>query len=958
MMFIIRCPSCGRCGCECGRLPYTVTATFSDLAQRNRTAECELSLSACFGGGAAGVVMQPGGCTNTPTCGCDGSDAGPITEVLLTDGGSCYAVFGREEPSLTATVAGGTGAELEVTLTESTDGCGLPVWEVTKVNVIEPGAGYFLSPITFKVVAPGVESEAAVAEVSELTPEEPLVISLSASGGSGASFSVSVAQSGTSPDRWEISGVAVTSGGSGYFDGTSLAVDSGPPLVEEVAAVLVLRTAREAPALDAFPFSGGTGADFTISVVQSGSDPAIFSADSISVTSPGSGYVNGDTFQIFPTDGVTESSGFATATTDDGGGLVSLSITDGGAFYIDTGVAESVEVQSGGSYYDGDGVAAVAVSYGGKYYLENRDLPALVAEVTVTPCGGGSGASITATVDDDVNSDTFGQVTKLGIEDGGDGYLSWTWAAGCLDRLNGESLVLRANDPHELVTLEVQSCYGSGACIGINTTPGVCGDAGSPPPLPAFPRAAPKLLLSAPFGGGACFTPTLATDQDACGFDYWRIESVSVVGGTGYSDTSAVSVTVLEGVLEEPADLTLTATSGVPDFVTVANGGKFYRLCDYTGEPTPLPGVTLISGGEGYAKRGRVEPTLSLATENGTGATLTPTLSKAADACGLDYWFIEKVATEGGTGYPDFNNVKITVTAGVEEQAADLTLNASEGVPTAVTINRAGRYYLESNTAAAYTSDIKVAVVQLSPSEGAGAEVDVTVNTDPLNSDFGKITGVSLTNSGSDYLLFGGPRNCVYEGSCKTTLNFSGRSVVGLLTGVFEKSPPLPNCDDISSKTSIERGLTAGAVSVEAGGVYRSCSDQDCGACPSQCECGSTVTVTVQVCERTIEFSISTNGGFYAVNITLDPPGPGVCEPEGLGGFINLSASSGCRSDGCGYQVGVLLCYACPCPVDARSEAFEGCVAADEETGCPVPGAVNMICLGGGCAAIVTASVA
>lgn len=961
-MFIVPCPSCGRCGCECGRLPYTVTATFSDLPQRNRTAECELSLSACFGSGAAGVVMQPGGCTNTPTCGCDESDAGPITEVLLTSGGSCYAVLGREEPEVTATVGGGTGAELEVTLSEVADNCGLPVWEVTKVNVIEPGAGYFLSPVTFKAVAPGIESDAATATVSELTPEEPLVISLSASGGSGASFSVSVAQSGTSPGRWEISGVAVTSGGSGYFDGTSLTVNSGPPLVEEVAAVLVLRTAREAPALDAFPFSGGTGADFSISVVQSGSDPAIFSADSISVTSPGSGYVNGDTFQIFSVGGVTESSGFATATTDGSGGLVSLSITDGGAFYLDTGEAESVEVQSGGSYYNGDGIVAVAVSYGGRYYLENRDLPALVAEVAVTPCGGGWGASITATVDDDVDSDTFGQVTKLNIDSGGDGYLSWTWDAGCLDRLNGESLVLRAIDPHRIVTLEVESCYGSGACLEVDTTLGICGDEDSPSPLAAFPRSAPLLSLSASPGSGACLTPAFATKQDACGFDYWYIDSVTVAGGTGYNDSSAVSVTVLDGVQDEFPSLTLNATDGIPTSVTVTSGGKFYRLCDYTGEPTPLPGVTLVSGGSGYAKRGRVEPTLSLAAGTGSGATLTPTLSKKADDCGLDYWYIDSVATEGGTGYPDSSNIKVTVAAGVEQQPAALTLSASDGVPTDVTVRQPGKYYLESNALPAYTPDIKVAVVQLPPSAGSGAEVSVTVNTNPLDGDFGKITGISLDKRGADYLLLGGPRDCEYEGPCNTTLGFSGRSVVGLLTGVFEESPPQPDCSDISSETSIQRGLTSGTVSIEPGGVWTDCAPQDCGECPSQCECGSVVTITVEVCGETITFSMPANGGTYGASITLEVPVAVPPEPQQGNGYIEISATSGCQSDGCGYEVGVLICYACRRPLETDpvvgvGEAFRGCVAADPEDGCPVSGPVSVTCLSEGCAATVTISV-
>jgi hypothetical protein len=816
--------------------------------------------------------MQPGGCTNLPTCGCDGSDAGPITEVLLTSGGSCYAVLGREEPVVTATATGGSGAELAVTLAEATDNCGLPVWEVTKVEILESGAGYYLDPITFTVVAPGVESEAAVAEVSELTAEEPLIFSLSAPVGGGATFLVSLTQSGTSPDRWEISGVTVTSGGSGYFDESPLLVDVAPPLIEEVAAVLLLRTNS------------------------------------------------------------------------------------------DTGAAESVSVQSGGRYYNGVGIAAITLTSGGVYYLENRALPALAAEVTVTPCGGGSGASITATVDQNVDSDTFGQVTELTIVDGGDEYLSWTWEGGCLDRLNDKSLVLRANDPHKLITLEVQSCYGSNACLEVNTTLGVCGDAGSPSPLPAFPRAAPLLSLSATPGVGACLTPTFATKNDVCGFPYWYITSVSVAGGTGYNNSSPVSVAVTAGVGVDSADLTLNATKGVPTSVTVTDGGKFYRLCGYTGEPTPLPGVTLVSGGEGYAKRGRVAPTLSLAAENGTGATLTPTLDTKADDCGLDYWYIDKVATKGGTGYADLNNVKVTVTAGVEEQAAALTLSASEGVPTGVTIERAGKYYLESNAVAAYTPTIKVAVVQLPPSVGTGAAVSVTVNTDPLDFSFGKITGVSLTNKGSDYLLLGGPKYCEYAGPCDTTLDFSGRSVVGLLTGVFEESDPQPNCDDISSETSIQRGLTAGTVNVEAGGLWEPCDAQDCGECPGQCKCGSMVTVTIELCDETIEFSMPANDGSYGAQITLEVPVAVPPEPQQGNGYIEISANSSCQEDGCGYAVGVLVCYSCRRPLETDpvigvGEAFRGCFLADPEDGCPVPGAVGMTCLSTGCAANVTVSV-
>lgn len=841
-MFIVPCPSCGRCGCECGRLPYTVTLSLSDFSKRNRTEECALSISACFGSGAHAVVMQPGGCTNTPTCGCDGSGAGPITELLLIDGGSCYAVLGREEPEVTATVvsSSGSGAELEVTLTEGQDSCGLPVWSVASVDVIEKGSGYSGVPtIAFSAAGGSRETTKATAFVSQMEPREPTSLDVSSPSGTGAAFTVSTTKSGTSPDRWSISSVAVTQGGSDYIDGESLSVDDYDGLFVDDPAQLVLRTARAAPTLQAFPASGGVDAAITVTTSQTSSAPDLWSASAISVDSPGSGYTDGDLWTIYALDGVTVAGGEATATVDENGELISLTVTDGGQFYLATGVAESVEVIDGGSYYEGsDKIEGVTVSLGGEYYRENRDLPALVADVVVVPCGGGNGAIITASVEDDVDSDSFGQIKELKIENGGDDYLSWTWSSGCLDRLNGQSIVLRAQDPHELVTLEVQSCYGSGACVQVKT------------------------------------------DIEPCGWD---------------------------------------------------------------GSPTALPGVILTSGGTGYAKRGRIEPTLSLSATPGSGATFTPTFGSKKDDCGLDYWYIEAVAASGGSGYVDNSAVKVAVTNGVAQEAASLTLSASEGVPTDVTVRSAGKYYRESNSIAAYTPNVTVAVVQTPPSDGDGAAVSVTVNTDPLDSKFGQIVGATLTSAGSGYLLLGGPRFCEYEGPCQGRLDFSGKSVVGLLTGVFNESDPQPDCGNISSESTIRRGLVDGTVNVEAGGAWSSCADPDCGECPEDA-CGAEVAVTVSVCGEVINFTIPIGGGFYGENLILPAP------PGGVDGYLNINAAAGCQSDDCGYVVAVLLCYACPReseddPIDNRGEAFLGCIEAQAEDGCPT-GGVSMICLG------------
>jgi hypothetical protein len=73
-----------------------------------------------------------------------------------------------------------------------------------------------------------------------------------------------------------------------------------------------------------------------------------------------------------------------------------------------------------------------------------------VAAVTVTvasqsPPSDGTGATFTATVEDDPDSPDFGKITSLTIADGGDDYLAWQWknTVCCGDYYNGMSVVLK-----------------------------------------------------------------------------------------------------------------------------------------------------------------------------------------------------------------------------------------------------------------------------------------------------------------------------------------------------------------------------------------------------------------------------------------------------------------------------------------------------------------------------------
>lgn len=114
--------------------------------------------------------------------------------------------------------------------------------------------------------------------------------------------------------------------------------------------------------------------------------------------------------------------------------------------YLGSGAEATVDAPAAAGPCDYEGVGgpitSVTLTNGGSGYAQLAADPAdppLVAEVTVTvnqePPGGGSGAVVTATVDDDTASPTFGQIIALTLVDGGDGYLSAAQSCDLPDRL-------------------------------------------------------------------------------------------------------------------------------------------------------------------------------------------------------------------------------------------------------------------------------------------------------------------------------------------------------------------------------------------------------------------------------------------------------------------------------------------------------------------------------------------
>ena len=448
------CTDAGLCAPPCstcteGELPDTVTVTFNGFTDQTPGPDLiSLGFSSCFGGGASARVTAPGGDPDT--------DKGPVSAVTLTNGGSGYAKLGRVEPTLTVSGGSGTGATFTPTLESEDDACGVPFWALKSV-AFKGGIGYVDGePLTITAAEGDTEAQAAVAVVRTARTQPTLTASVD--GGSGAVLAVSTSANYGTPETWGVSGVSVTSGGTGYKDGAAVTFSGGADLVAVESAQAVVRTGREEPIVGVGITGTGSGADFSTTITETldySTSPArpAWTVSGVTITDGGSGYSVYDMLTASTNGQQSPYSWFYVyvSEVDEDGVIAAVEIYDGGLFYKSTGVIDSVEISYGGSYYDGGAITAVDVTTPGQYYREDAEATPYVAEVTVTVASQGwpsegSGAEFEATVDDDTGSETFGQVTGLSVADGGDDYLAFVWITNCMARFDNRSIVLRRNE--------------------------------------------------------------------------------------------------------------------------------------------------------------------------------------------------------------------------------------------------------------------------------------------------------------------------------------------------------------------------------------------------------------------------------------------------------------------------------------------------------------------------------
>jgi len=258
------------------------------------------------------------------------------------------------------------------------------------------------------------------------------------------------------------------------------------------------------------------------------------------------------------------------------------------------------------------------------------------------------------------------------------------------------------------------------------------------------------------------------------------------------------------------------------------------------GEPStdkgPISSVSLTAGGSGYAKFGRVAPTITASGGSGTGAVFSVSTTSSKDENGVPSWSVTGVTLTGTpSGYFYGDQVFFEAAAGdTEEQAATATIRTTRSAPTltaeasggngaafsvataangttpqtwsvtGVTVTNGGTGYPASGAitfnkatgdtenqpafATFYTGRIAPTVAVAVGGSGSGAVVSGTLSTrtDFDGRTYWYISGIAITNGGSGYSRFDDINATVTDGVSEGSGNAFVSSVDGngAVTGV------------------------------------------------------------------------------------------------------------------------------------------------------------------------------
>lgn len=269
---------------------------------------------------------------------------------------------------------------------------------------------------------------------------------------------------------WQVAGASVDAQGTGYddFAAVTFAAEPGTPMFS--SATGYIRTAREKPVLSAVVQSQtGSFADLRIDAqdivqITTWDGSVSWSVAAINIDAAGTGYEVGDLVDV----------GFAGTPTP---GRIAEELAYGVVGSVGpSGGITSINVLFGGSYYIQTGrIASVVVpeQTRGAWYKESVDAPPHVAQIEIeilqfSAPGDATGGELAAVVDIDPTSATFGTVTGLTIVNPGTGYLAYALnvqGTCCGWYWSGISLVLKQDTQNKCVYRHAIAGNNCGAVI-------------------------------------------------------------------------------------------------------------------------------------------------------------------------------------------------------------------------------------------------------------------------------------------------------------------------------------------------------------------------------------------------------------------------------------------------------------------------------------------------------------
>lgn len=633
--------------CENSDYPDFVTATIAGMPdQTPGEYACPITFDACFGDLATGQITSPGG-TEEP---------GPVTGYMLTGGGFGYAKLGREEPTVTASLLSGD-AELEVTLLQQQDECGVDYWIVSKVEATKAGT---TTPNGSTVIFSTAEGDTAEvgAEATVETEYSPPTVTLSVPGGNGANLSPNWTPIGDPPTAWALESITVNYGGAGYARDTEVTITPTGQTQVETPALARIDTGPDEPSVT-LSVSSGTGSGAVIQAVFG----AAYIVD-VTVVDGGTGYEEADFISVTPGANTTETTPAAFAiTVDEDGVITSVTVTNIGEYHYEDGTIDSVNVIIPGSYFIPAGpITNINLAVQGKYFRENPELEPYVSEpIGTTACGypgSGSGATFSATVDTNTASISFGQITAIQLQNAGSNYYAYAMmnSVCCGSFWNGSWVLERVGCQYEH-----RACAPNGWKRGGRIIVALGQSIGNLRGMPVDAKAVITRLEdgadTSPDLPGICATRFMTSGQE----------------------------------YEGPCDPSMTFVANSVDFegatLSVTPGGEYDPQRNNIGK----------IGQYGYE-----EPDLTATVSGGSGAQLSIKYNEVIN----NKWAVESIEVEaGGTGYTNGASVEFGNFYDVALPWLELPLNISdahasatistddEGVITGVTIVNGGRFY-------------------------------------------------------------------------------------------------------------------------------------------------------------------------------------------------------------------------------------------------------------------------